>query len=173
MIRERSLRWTVSISVSVALFGCSDRAAQEAKITQAQAQVARIAEDLDRQTTEAGVYVRVKDGKVNETDPWGTPIEVVYSQGGVAETVVVRSAGPDRQFHTTDDIQASGMSANLKGIGQGVQKNIEQTVANAAKGVVKGAVAGAKEALKESIARKKPADDEQSAPEADAKEKSP
>jgi len=121
------------------------------KIEKAQSQVRRIAEDLDKRTTETGAYVRVKGADIKEIDPWGTQIKVTYSQGGVAEMVTVRSAGPDREFQTNDDITAQGMAANLKGIGEGLKKNAEQTAANVAKGVVKGAVAGVKESIKESL----------------------
>jgi len=128
--------------------GCNDRAARQAAIDKANAQVRRIADDLDKRTTETGVYLRVKKDEIKETDPWGTAIQVSYSQGGVAEVVTVRSAGPDREFHTDDDLVAQGMSANLKGIGQGIKKNVEDTAARAAKGVVRGTVDGVKESLK-------------------------
>ena len=60
----------------------------------------------------------------------------------------VRSAGPDREFHTADDVVAQGVAANLKGIGEGIKKNAEETAAKAAKGAVKGTVEGVKELLR-------------------------
>src|SRR5262245_26019521 len=102
--------------VALALIGCDNGAARREAIEKARAQVQRIVEDLDNRTTESGVYVRVKDDEIKESDPWGTRVQISYSQGGVAETVSARSAGPDRQFHTDDDLVAQGMSANLKGI---------------------------------------------------------
>jgi hypothetical protein len=138
-------------SLVLALAGCgTDNSAERAT-----AQVQRIADDLDRRTTETGVYIRVDDDEFKETDPWKTRIQVAYSQGGVAETVEVRSAGPDREFYTSDDIVAARMVANLKGIGEGIRKNAEETAANVAKGVVKGTVEGAKESIRESLSRKK------------------
>ncbi len=142
--------------------GCSDGANNRASIERAESQVARIAEDLDRRTTESGVYIRAEKDEIKERDPWGTPVKVTYSQGGVAETLSVRSAGPDRMFQTQDDIIAQGMAANLKGIGEGIKKNAEETAANAAKGAVKGAVAGVKESIKDALPsrKKKQASDE-------------
>lgn len=145
--------------------GCSDHAAERAR-ERAEAQVQRMANDLDGKTTETGVYVRVKDADIQETDPWGTRIKVGYSQGGIAEVVEVRSAGPDREFDTKDDFVASRMVANLKGVGEGIKKNVEVTATNAAKGVVKGVVQGVKESIAESRNKKKNRDD-------DAKDKSP
>jgi hypothetical protein len=142
--------------VGVAVFsaGCGDDRSRE----KADTQVQRLADDLDAKTTETGVYVRAKEGEIKETDPWGTRIKVSYSQGGVAEMIEVRSAGPDREHHTSDDLVAQRMAANLKGIGEGIKKNVESTAANAAKGLVKGAVEGAKESIKDSLPRKKKKD---------------
>ena len=144
------------------VLGCSDDAAERAR-ERAAAQVQRIADDLDGRTTETGVYVRVKDADIKETDPWGTRIKVGYSQGGVAEMVEVRSAGPDREFNTKDDVVADRMSANLKGVGEGIKKNAEETAGNAAKGVVKGAVQGLKESIAEAASRKKKKQDDNAA----------
>src|SRR5262249_33798932 len=126
-----------------------------AAIEKGEAQVSRIVEELDKKTTSTGAYERVKEGNVGEKDPWGTPIKVTYAQGGLAEVVTVRSAGPDREFHTDDDLTAQGMTANLKGVGEGIKQNVEETVAKAAKGAVKGAFEGLKESVKESLAREK------------------
>jgi hypothetical protein len=139
--------------IGVAFFsaGCADDRSRE----KAEAQIQRLADGLDAKTTETGVYIRVKDGEVKERDPWGTPIKVSYSQGGVAEIIEVRSAGPDREFRTSDDLATQRMAANLKGIGEGIRKNAEATAAGAAKGLVKGAVEGVKESIKDSLPRKK------------------
>jgi hypothetical protein len=129
--------------------GCSQLMDHRAAIEKAQSQVRRIAEELDKRTTETGTCVRVDEDDVKETDPWGTRLKISYSQGGVAEMVVVRSAGPDREFQTDDDLTAQGVAANLKGIGEGIRKNAEETAANAAKGAVRGAIEGVKESVKE------------------------
>lgn len=140
----------VGTAVLLVATGCG-KSAKDKAVEDAQAQVRRMAADLDKRTTETGAYIRAKDGEIQETDPWGTPIEVDYSQGGVAETLTVRSAGPDRKFHTDDDLVAQGMSANMKGIGEGVKKNAEETASNAAKGAVKGTVDGVKDSIKNAL----------------------
>jgi hypothetical protein len=128
--------------------GCDNGAARRELIEKGQSQVRRIASELDGKTTVTGVYVRVEKDEIKESDPWGTQVQVVYSQGGVAETVSVRSAGPDREFHTDDDLVASGISANFKGIGEGIKQNAKETATEAAKGLVKGTVEGVKESVK-------------------------
>jgi len=138
-----------AIGFVVLIAGCGDFAARRAAIEKAQAQVRRIAENLDKRTTETGVYIRVEEDDIKETDPWGTRLNITYSQGGIAEMVVVRSAGPDRRFQTDDDLTAQGVAANLKGIGEGIKKNAEATAANAAKGAVRGAIEGVKESVKD------------------------
>jgi hypothetical protein len=146
--------WLIALAlagVAIASAGCADDRSRE----KAEAQIQRLADALDAKTTETGVYIRVKDGEIKENDPWGTRIKVSYSQGGVAEMIEVRSAGPDREFHTIDDLAAQRMAANLKGIGEGIKKNAEATAAGAAKGLVKGAVEGAKESIKDALPRKK------------------
>ncbi len=132
--------------------GCASESQEQ--IDRATAQVQRLTEELDSRTTDAGVYVRVDDKDVKETDPWGTTLQVVYAQGGVAETLTVRSAGPDRAFHTADDIQAVATVVNLKGIGTGIQKGMEKTAAGTAKGFVKGTVSGVKKSITETFSRK-------------------
>lgn len=124
-------------------------------LEQATAQVERIAAELDRRTTDNGVYVRARPGEIKEHDPWGSPITVEYTQGGVAETVQVRSAGPDCRFYTADDIVAGHLAVNFKGIGSGIKGNIEQTAAGAARGAVTGAVQGLKQSIKESLPRRR------------------
>jgi len=106
--------------------------------SKAVSQCQRWAEKLDAQTTDTGVYERWPTEELPEVDPWGHKLRVLYSQGGVAETVTVRSAGPDGEWHTADDIATMRFSANLKGIGNGIKKNAEETTANAARGLVKG-----------------------------------
>lgn len=135
--------------------GCGNPIARQEAIDKTKAQVSRIAEELDKRTDKAGVYVRVEEGDLKERDPWGTPIKVSYAQGGVAEVLRVCSAGPDREFHTEDDVQVLGMSANFKGLGEGLKENVEEASAKAAKGAVKGAVDGVKESIRDALPGKK------------------
>lgn len=121
---------------------------EDPKVVAARQLVAQWADKLDKQTTDTGVYVRWPNDTLPDDDPWGRPLRVAYSQGGVAEDVTVRSLGPDGEDHTPDDVLAIRHAMNLKGIGEGVKKNAEETSKNAAKGVVKGLVEGAKESLR-------------------------
>lgn len=90
------------------------------------------ADRLDGQTTEAGVYVRWEGETLPDSDPWGRPLRVSYSQGGVAEALEVRSLGPDGQSHTPDDVTASRMAMNFKGVGTGIKRGAAETARNAA-----------------------------------------
>jgi hypothetical protein len=134
------------------LTGCGEN--PKIRKMQAQSQVDRLADDLDQRTDQAGVYQRVKPDEIQETDPWNEKLQVSYSQGGIAEIVRVRSAGPDRSFDTRDDIVAQRMSANWKGVRQGIKDDAEEVAANAAKGAVRGGVEGIKESVKEALKKK-------------------
>ena len=103
------------------------------------------ADKLDQQTTAAGVYVRWESETLPDNDPWGRPLQVAYSQGGIAEMVEVRSLGPDGLSHTADDIVAARSAVNFKGIGTGIKDGAEETARNAARGAVKGLAEGIKD----------------------------
>jgi hypothetical protein len=125
---------------------------------EARAQVRRWAGQLDARTTETGVYVRHPAGPLAEADPWGTPLTVAYAQGGFAETVTVASAGPDRAFHTDDDLVETRSAVNLKGVGTGVKQNIEETTRRGARGTAKGTLEGIKDGVREAFTKKKAPD---------------
>jgi hypothetical protein len=122
-------------------------APSQRRIAEAQAQVNRWAEKLHGQTTDAGVYVRHQGECIPENDPWGILLHVDYTQGGFAETLEVRSSGPDKAFYTEDDIVAKRSVMNLKGIGQGAKENVEEFAQKGARGVVKGATEGIKDTV--------------------------
>lgn len=124
----------------IVLLGCSDPRLDEAK-----ALVNRWADQLDTQTEATGIYVR-RQGPL-DNDPWGSPLTVTYSQGGLAETLVVRSVGPDGVSHSKDDLVATRISMNVKGVGTGIKKNAEETAENAGRGFARGVIQGAKEEL--------------------------
>ena len=94
----------------------------------------RWAEKLDAQTTKTGIYIRHQGENLPEKDPWGKVLQVQYKQWGVAETVTVRSAGPDGTLFTSDDIVDERMAANFKGLGEGVKKNVSE-IARCASGI--------------------------------------
>ncbi len=112
------------------------------RVGDAYAQVSRWAEQLHGQTTDAGVYIRHPANQLPESDPWGTPLNVTYAQGGFAETLTVRSAGPDGVFFTQDDILAQRSVVNLKGIGKGAKDNIEEFAQDGARGLTRGVADG-------------------------------
>jgi len=156
------MKGTVRVGVGLAqglgaVFWIAHLFATNQGTVEAQAQVTRWAEQLHGQTTDAGVYVRHPGGnQLPENDPWGTPLNVTYAQGGFAETLTVRSAGPDRVFHTQDDIVAQRSVMNFKGIGKGAKDNVEEFTRNSARGLVKGAAEGIKETVQEALAEQKP-----------------
>ena len=126
--------------------GCADNTKKLAE--QTQSQVDRWADELDKQTTETGVYIRPQKEELPEKDSWGTPLKFSYSQGGVAEILTVRSAGSDRQFGTQDDVTAQRTAVNLKGVGEGIKKNVEEVAEKGARGATRGVIEGLKEARK-------------------------
>lgn len=136
----------------VLIAGCDNSA--RIALEKANAQVKRIAEDLDKRTTATGVFVRVKEDEIKEVDPWGVVIKVSYSQGGIAEVISVRSAGPDKELFSRDDVVAETIAANFKGIGTGIKENAQETAANVAKGMVKGTFDGITESAKGLLPKK-------------------
>ena len=111
----------------------------------------RLADELDGNVTKSGRYVRAKEGRAAQTDPWGTKLRIKYSSGGMAEELAVSSAGPDRQFDTDDDITEQRMTANLAGVGEGIKENIGEVAKEAAAGAVEGTVTGVKESIKANL----------------------
>ena len=145
---------TLSLCVVLLLFftGCGEN--PKIRKMQAQSQVDRWANDLDQRTDESGVYQRVKPDEIQETDPWDKKLQISYSHGGVAEIVRVRSAGPDGSFDTRDDIVAQRMSANWKGLRQGIKDDAEKVAANTTRGAVRGGIEGIKESVSEAFHKK-------------------
>lgn len=160
---KNAIVFVVFATFTLVFAGCNqERKKDDKRSEKAQSQVRRVAQELDKKTTETGSYVRVEEGELDEKDPWGTPLVVSYSQDGVSENLTVKSAGPDKQLHTSDDIEASGIAINFKGVGEGIKKNVGEAAANAAKGAVKGTVAGVKESIKDALPfKKKKKDSEQ------------
>jgi len=125
------------------------------RAAEAYAQVSRWAEELHRQTTDAGVYIRHPANQLPENDPWGTPLNVTYAQGGFAETLTVRSAGPDGVLFTQDDVLVQRSVVNFKGIGKGAKDNIEEFAQDGARGLTRGVADGIRESVQEALAEKK------------------
>jgi hypothetical protein len=126
------------------------------RAAEALAQVTRWAEHLHGQTTDAGIYVRHPGDQLPENDPWGTPLHVTYTQGGFAESLTVRSAGPDGALYTQDDIVERRSVVNMMGVGKGAKDQVEEFARKGARGLTKGAAEGIKEAVQDALAGKKP-----------------
>ncbi len=116
------------------------------------------AEKLDRNVKLSGVYIQWESDTLPESDEWGTPLKVTYKNEGVAERLFVTSAGEDKSWNTSDDLKASRMQINAKGIGEGIKEHTAQTAKEFTKGVSEGikeeisqTVAGVKVGVKESI----------------------
>lgn len=86
--------------------------AQQERLQQADAQVARLAET-------AGATAGRFEG-LTEADPWGTQLRVEYSQDWTMDKIIARSAGPDRTFESGDDLIRTRERTNVGGILRGV-----------------------------------------------------
>lgn len=139
-----------------ALYGCgfAEEKARRTAEEEARARLDRVADELDQRTTPTGSYIRVGEDEISDKDIWGTQVKVKYSQDGVSEDLTVRSAGPDQEFYTRDDVTVKRVAVNLKGVGRAVKENTEDVAADAAKGIVKGTSRGIKESVKDAISRR-------------------
>jgi hypothetical protein len=149
---------TISLGV-IAAVGCvawlyHNHREQERCLAEARAQVSRWADELSGQTTDAGIFVRHPGNQLPESDPWETPLSVAYTQGGFAETLTVRSAGPDRLFNTEDDVVEKRYAVNLKGVGKGMRDHVEEFAENGARGMTKGVIGGIREGVQKAIQKK-------------------
>lgn len=57
---------------------------------------------------------------LTEADPWGNNLKVDYKQDGISETITVRSAGPDSNFDTQDDLVRTRTTSNFWGFHRGL-----------------------------------------------------
>jgi hypothetical protein len=121
---------------------------REQERREALAQCRRWADKLGGQTTDAGVFVRWQGKELPETDPWGQGLTVSYRQGGLAESLTVRSAGPDGEPYTDDDITETRTVVNFKGLGHGIKQGVGDVSRRAARGLVRGLGEGVREQVK-------------------------
>lgn len=106
------------------------------------------ADKLDRQVTDAGVYIKAESEKLPVTDAWGSSLKVIYQNEGIAEQLYVSSPGEVKIFDTKDDIQARRTQINMKGIGTGIKQNTAEVAAEATKGSTENIKEFSKEAAK-------------------------
>ena len=149
----RDYPWLLALSLGLVLAGfwIHGRNQEHDRAVAASAQVKRWAEKLDSETSDTGVYQRPAGNELLERDPWGTPLRVRYAQGGVAEVVVVTSAGSDKSFGTPDDVERSGIALNFKGVGEGIRKNAGEVAHRSARGALHGAILGIKDGVKDAF----------------------
>lgn len=96
------------------------RAREEAakKLRDGDALVHSFAERTAQNTDPSGGFKRHEG--LTEVDPWGTALKVDYKQDGTSEIMTVRSAGPDTQFDTQDDLTRTRATSNFWGFHRGL-----------------------------------------------------
>jgi hypothetical protein len=65
---------------------------------------ARIVDELAKNTDADGRFVRKPEGQLPETDVWGRSFRLAYQPGNFSDGLEVRSAGPDGEWNTRDDV---------------------------------------------------------------------
>ena len=70
----------------------------------------RLIDELAKTVDADGRFIRRPDGALPETDAWGRPFRLSYRSGTISETLEVRSAGPDGEYQTRDDVVATHTS---------------------------------------------------------------
>src|SRR5262245_37661627 len=65
---------------------------------------ARLADDFAKDTDADGRFVRKPDGPLPETDAWGRQLRLAYKPGRFSDGLEIRSAGPDGEWNTWDDV---------------------------------------------------------------------
>jgi hypothetical protein len=85
-------------------------ARREAERAEASEIVARVADEFAEDVDSEGRFVRKPEGQLHETDVWGRPIRLAYKPGTLSDGLEVRSAGPDGEWQTRDDVVATRTS---------------------------------------------------------------
>jgi hypothetical protein len=66
--------------------------------------VVLVADELAKDTDSDGRFLRKPEGPLPETDAWGRPLRLTYKPGVLSDGLEVRSAGPDGEWNTWDDV---------------------------------------------------------------------
>ena len=93
------------------------------------------AETLDQEVKPSGVYIKRDSEVLPDLDGWGTSLKVKYRNEGIAQILVVYSAGEDKKWDTEDDLRVQKMQINAAGIGEGIKEHASEVAGEAAKGV--------------------------------------
>ena len=65
----------------------------------------RLVDEFAKDVDSDGRFVRKQpEGPLPETDAWGRPFRLAYQPGNFSDTLEVRSAGPDGEWKTWDDV---------------------------------------------------------------------
>ncbi len=114
------MKYSILLVVFYLLAGCADHRRD------ALAQVKAIANQADSSISADGGY---KPIICIDVDPWGTPIRLSYeSMDQGTQYLFVRSAGPDREFETADDLRARRGNLMPENAGRGVRQFLRGVV---------------------------------------------
>ncbi len=80
------------------------KARQEAERTATSETATRLADEIAKDTDPNGRFVRKPVGPLSETDAWGRALRLDYQPGTLSDGLEVRSAGPDGEWNTRDDV---------------------------------------------------------------------
>ncbi|PHS18752.1 MAG: hypothetical protein COA78_01845 [Blastopirellula sp.] len=87
------------------------------RIEQTEQQIAKIADELFEQIKNDEAYIST-NGWPRKKDVWSQPLELQVDEQLLGTKITVRSSGPDREFGTEDDLQATRMAqASAKEVG--------------------------------------------------------
>jgi hypothetical protein len=111
------------------------------------------AEILDQEVKPSGVYIKRDSEFLPDLDGWGTSLKVKYRNEGIAQILIVYSAGKDKKWETDDDLRVRKMQINAAGIGEGIKEHASEVAGEATKGVVSSVKEEASE-IKNSIKSK-------------------
>lgn len=79
-------------------------AKREAERAEASKSAERLADEFAKDTDTDGRFVRKPEGPLPENDLWGRPFRLEYKPGTFSDGLEVRSAGPDGEWGTRDDV---------------------------------------------------------------------
>jgi hypothetical protein len=85
-------------------------ARREAERARASEAAVRLADEYAKDTDSDGRFARKPDGPLGENDVWGRPFRLTYRPGTFSDGLEVRSAGPDGEWNTWDDVVAARSS---------------------------------------------------------------
>jgi hypothetical protein len=79
-------------------------AKQEAERAATSETAVRIADEFAKDIDPDGRFVRKPEGPLPETDVWGRQFRLAYKPGRFSDGLEVRSAGPNGEWNTWDDV---------------------------------------------------------------------